>query len=463
MENKRIIRVLIVVSGLFLALLSYLLYFQHFVADDIYTNPYNRRQWDDEKRVARGKIFDSNGELLAESVDDGEKVERVYHYGRMYSHVIGYCSPIYGKSMLEMEYDRELLARDDMNIFSGEKKKGFDLNLTIDTRVQEYAYNQMKGKRGAVVAMNPQTGEILAMVSLPDYDPKSSVLEAEWNNFVEDEENPLFNRVTKALYPPGSTFKIVTAAAAFENGMEGRVFEDTGKFEEGGLTVENYNGKAYGEVTVEDAFRVSSNQVFCEIGYELGSEKIKDSAERFGVGKKIDFDVPVEKSRIEYSRMTDADSALVAIGQGKLLTTPLHMLTVCSAIANDGKVMKPYLVKKITRGDQVVSKTHPQIMERPLSEECAEYIEKMMIEVVRAGTGTRAQIPGVTVAGKTGTAENGTENDHAWFVGYAPAEEPQIAIAVVLENDGTSGGDSAAPIAGRIMNKYLSLQEGATK
>lgn len=456
--NKKIIRVLIVISALFLALLTYLLYFNLFQADTVSTNPYNRRQWDDERYVTRGTIYDKNGLVLAETLEEGGNARRVYSQGRLYSHVIGYCSQVYGKSLLEREYDGELLGKGDLNLFQGDKKKGFDLNLTIDNSVQKYAYEQMRGRRGALVAMNPQTGAVIAMVSLPDFDPDASALEKQWNTIVEDQNSPLVARAVQGLYPPGSTYKIVTAAAAFENGMKERVFEDTGGFTAGDLKVENYNNKAYGEISLERAFQVSSNQVFCTVGYELGAEKTLEIAERFGINSSLGFDIPTQSSRIEYKKMTKEDSALVSIGQGQLLTTPIQMALICSAVANNGQMVKPYVVESVTKGDITVSKTGTRVTGQPISQECAKYIQQLMIDTVKSGTGTRARISGITVAGKTGTAENEKTSDHAWFVGYAPAEDPQIAIAVVLENDGTSGGDAAAPIAGNVISQYLAKQ-----
>lgn len=453
--NRKIIRVLIVISALFLALLTYLLYFNMFQADTVSTNPYNRRQWDDERYVTRGTIYDSEGLVLAETVEDGEGTKRVYSQGRLYSHVIGYCSQVYGKSLLEREYDSELLGKGNIDLFPGDKKKGFDLNLTIDNSVQKYAYEQMRGKKGALVAVNPKTGAVLAMVSLPDFEPQADLLERAWNDIVEDENSPLIARAVQGLYPPGSTYKIVTAAAAFENGMQGRSFEDTGSFKAGDLEVENYNNKAYGKISLEDGFRVSSNQVFCTVGYDLGSEKILEIAERFGVNSALSFDIPTESSRIEYKSITQADSALVSIGQGQLLATPLHMAMICSSVANGGRLLKPYVVDSVTKNDAVVSETKMKVLSQVMSPECAEYLGSLMVDVVENGTGSRAKIWNVTVAGKTGTAENENEKDHAWFVGYAPADDPQIAIAVILENDGRSGGDAAAPLAGNVMKMYL--------
>lgn len=460
MTNKKIIRVLIVISALFLSLLTYLLYFNMFQAESVATNPYNRRQWDEERYITRGTIYDSEGLVLAETVEDDDgNAKRMYSQGRIYSHVIGYCSQIYGKSLLERSFDSELLGKGDLSLFQGDKKQGFDLNLTVNNNVQKYAYNQMRGKRGALVAINPKTGAILAMVSLPDFDPNANVLEASWGDLVEDENSPFITRAVQGLYPPGSTYKIVTLAAAYENGMKEKLFDDVGKFEVGDVTVENYNGKAYGEISLERAFSVSSNQVFCSVGYDLGSEAVLEVAQRFGVDKDFEFDVDIAKSRIEYKKMTDTDGALVSIGQGQLLTTPIHMAMICAAVANDGNMLRPYLVESITKNNTVIQNARTKSLGTVISKECADYVAEQMVKVVESGTGTRARISGVSVAGKTGTAENEHDKDHSWFVGYAPADDPQIAIAVILENDGRSGGDAAAPIAGNVMNKYLSVME----
>ncbi len=460
MTNKKIIRVLIVVSALFLGLLTHLLYFNMFEAESVATNPYNRRQWDDERYVTRGSIYDSNGVVLAETTTDSEgNTVREYPQGRLYSHVIGYYSQVYGKSLLERRYDAELLGKGDIGIFQGDKKRGFDLNLTINNAVQKYAYSQMRGRRGALVALNPKTGAVLAMVSLPDFDPQASALEKQWGDIVEDENSPLIPRTVQGLYPPGSTYKTVTLAAAFENGMQEKLFDDVGEFKAGDVTVENYNGKKYGEISLERAFAVSSNQVFCNVGFDLGSEKVLNAAKRFGIGDEVESDLDIAKSRIEYKKMTDIDGALVSIGQGQLLCTPTQMAMICSAIANDGKLMRPFLVDSVTKGNSVVQRTSPKILGQAINEECAEYVGLQMVQAVENGTGGNARISGVAVAGKTGTAENEKEKDHSWFIGYAPYEDPQIAIAVILENDGTSGGTAAAPIAGNVIRKYLSLTE----
>ena len=455
-NNKKIIRVLVVVSIMFLALVSYLLYFNMFSAEKVASNPYNKRQWEDERFVKRGSIYDRDGEVLAETIIDGDSRTRSYPKGHLYSHIIGYYSRVYGKSQLEMKYDKQLLGHGDINITFNELRSGYDLNLTIDNDLQEYAYKQLDGRRGAIVAIEPETGKILAMVSYPDFDPSTDAIEKNWKYIVEREDSPLLARATGGLYPPGSTYKIVTAATAYNAGYSDKTFEDNGVFKQGGLKVSNYGGESYGTINVRKAFEVSSNFAFCTLGYELGAQNVKDAAEAFGVNKDIDTDIPVSKSRIDYKKMTNEDAALVSIGQGQLLMTPLHVAMLGAAVANNGKMMKPYLVNTITTSSGLtLSTTKPTVFCQPMSAECASYMNGLMIDVVKEGTGRSAAISGITVAGKTGTAENENEKDHAWFVGYAPAEKPTISVAVLLENDGRSGGASAAPIAKKVMTEYL--------
>lgn len=452
--NKRIIRVLIAISLLFLALVTYLLWFNMFRAKDVYTNSYNKRQWESEQQVQRGEIYSQDGVLLAETEIDGDARIRKYPKGRLYSHIIGYCSQVYGKTQLEMSHDDDLIGKGTISLTLNEIKHGNNLNLTINDELQEYAYEQLDGRDGAIVAMEPTTGQILAMVSLPDFNPET--IEKDWPSMMEDENSPFLARATQGLYPPGSTYKIVTAAGVYDNGMTTETFDDEGLFKKGDVTVYNYNKESFGKLDIKTAFEVSSNYVFCTLGYEMGADAVKAEAEKFGVNKSFEFDIPVSQSQIQYKKMTDLDGALVSIGQGGLVMTPLHVAMMASAVANNGKMMKPYLVETVTtENGTVIGQTKPSVLYDSIGTACADYIEDMMIGVVEEGTGTGAQISGITVAGKTGTAENETDKDHAWFVGYAPAENPTICVAVVLENAATTGGKSAVPIAKNIIRKFL--------
>ena len=453
--NKRIIRVLVAIALLFLALISYLLWFNMFRASSVYTNPYNRRQWESEQHIKRGNIYSSEGELLAETQigNDNSRVRR-YPRGRLYSHIIGYASQTYGKTQLEMTHDADLIGKGNIGISLGDNRPGNNLHLTILDYLQEYAYDQLDGRNGAIVAMEPTTGQVLAMVSLPDFNPNT--IEQDWADIMEDRSSPFLARATQGLYPPGSTYKIVTSAAVYENGRTTEVFDDPGVFKQGDVEVSNYAGEVFGSIDIKSAFEASSNYVFCTLGFEMGAESVRSEAEKFGVNKSFDFDITTSTSEIQYDRMTNLDAALVSIGQGGLVMTPLHVAMMASAIANNGKMMKPYLVEMVTtENGTVIGQTRPTVLYDSVGSACAAYVKDMMIGVVEEGTGTSARISGITVAGKTGTAETDSGKDHSWFVGYAPAENPTICVAVLLENNGTPGGATAAPIARNIMRRFL--------
>ncbi len=458
-ENKKIIHVMIVVSALFLSLITFLLYLNLFKTEEYAQNPYNPRQWAEERNVKRGDIYDINGVVLATSEFEKEGVQkRIYPEGNLYSHIIGYSSRVYGKSNLEMEYNSELLGKNDFAISFDNVKQGSNLNLTIDNRVQKFAKEQMRGRKGAVVAINPSTGAIIAMVSLPDYDPSPEALEREWKNLAESVDYALLPRATQGLYAPGSTFKILTSASAYEQGLKDIVCEDKGGFEKDGVKVANYNDKTYGEMDLKESFQVSSNQMFCELAYNMGADTVLEMAERFGINKEIKFDLKTEKSRIEYDKMYDIDAALVGIGQGKLLVTPLQMALVGATVSNDGIMMRPYLVDSVERANGTsISRTQIKSLGKVIDFDTARFLKELMIASVEGGTSSRAGIRNVQVAGKTGTAENETDKTHSWFVGFAPADNPEICVAVILEYDGTTGGSTAAPVGGNVIKKYLEL------
>lgn len=470
-QNRRIIHVLIFLSLLFLSIIVYLTYFEVFQKDSILTSSYNRRQWEQEDSTQRGSILDRNGVRLAYSKGAGSKQERVYPYGRLYSQVIGYNSREYGKSQLEAQYNNELLNIWEFspisglqNILAGEKKIGNNLCLTLDHKLQKKAEQLLGSRNGAIVVMRPKTGEILAMVSKPDFDPNSAKLAQNWQEMVESPDHPFLPRATQGLYAPGSTFKVLISAAAMENGVGGGVYDDKGSVTIDGMTVGNFDGHAYGRINMSDALAVSSNVVFAQIGAELGEKNIRDIMTRAGMNRDMPFDLNVSKSRFPYKSMSKTDLAAVGIGQGKLQVTPLFMAMVASGIANDGVMMKPYLVERVEAPDgEVIRTAQPEVFSRLMSPETAAEVNDMMQNVVKTGTGKSAAIRGIKVAGKTGTAQNeltGVQKnrEHAWFISFAPADDPQVAVAVVLEYGGSTGGKAAAPIAREMMR--LSLTEG---
>ena len=466
--KRRTIYALIFVSSLFLILVVYLTYFELFEKDRIVSNPYNRRQYEIEEKTLRGSIYDSNGNILASSTVIDGKQHREYPYGSMYSHVIGYSSKKYGKSLIESKFNNYLLGIDDTSAvinlkdkLTGSGREGNNIYLTIDHELQKKAYNLLGDRKGAVIALNPKTGEILAMVSKPDFNPDESELEKNWSNMVDDEDSPFLTRATQGLYTPGSTFKVVISAAAIENNLGNEIFEDIGTITIDGKKISNSGEKAYGNIDIKTALAVSSNVVFATIGCELGEENLKEIAQRVGLGDSIPFDIPTSKSSFKYNKMSKADMAAVGIGQGKLLVTPLHMALITSAIANDGVMMKPALVSRIENHNGIVlKKQKPSVLYRIMSPETASHVKEMMVEVVESGTRTKAAVKGIKVAGKTGTAENELtarqkNKEHAWFIGFAPADDPQIAVAVILEYSGSTGGSAAAPIARDLISAWV--------
>ncbi len=460
--NGKIIVVMVVICAMFLSLAVYLTYFTIFQAPDVIENKYNKRIREREESVLRGAIFDSQGEVLAYSSMDNNRQKRYYPYSSRYAHVIGYNSVTYDKSGLESTFNDILVKTDPIEdiskFFSMNKEmpKGTDLYLTINNAFTAKAEKLMGKNNGAVVALKPKTGEVICLYSNPSFDPNEDALTSNFSLLSQHEDSPFVGRSTQGLYPPGSTFKIITAAAALEEGCAVSI-TDEGSIVIDGYEVKNYEGKTLGEIDAKTGFAKSSNVMFATYGVKVGEKKLKDVASRFGIGEAIDFDIRTSKSLFNYDNaMSQTDLAACGIGQGKLLVTPLNMALVASAIANDGVIMKPYIVEKaLYAGGRQAYVAKPQVWKTAVSAYTASIIEEYMIECVNSGTGTGAKISGVTVAGKTGTAENEKEGkEHAWFVCYAPAEDPEIVICVMQEYRGRTGS-SCAPIAKELITYYL--------
>jgi peptidoglycan glycosyltransferase len=470
-RQKRTINVLVLMSVLFITLIGYITYFELFGKENIMASSYNRRQWAREDKVLRGTIFDRKGVALAQSEMAGEKQIRSYPFGALYSHVIGYNSVSYGKTQLESKYNDQLSNINPLNPvtdlrdkITGTKSVGNNLYLTLDHQLGKRASELLGNRNGAVVALQPQTGEVLALVSKPDFDPNNESLNENWSELIESEENPLLPRATQGLYVPGSTFKVAVSLKALETGLAMENFNDQGSVIIDGKKIGNHGGTAHGILDLERALAVSSNTYFASLGVELGEGHLEDLAQEVGLGKSIPFDIPVSTSRFSYQSMSETDQAAVAIGQGKILVSPLQMAMITAGIANHGLVMKPYLVDKVISANGfVVKRQEPNVFYRLAEAEYADRVKEMMLTVVDRGTGSNAQIFGIGVGGKTGTAQNELsivedEKEHTWFIGFAPAENPQIAVAVLLEYSGSTGGKQAAPIARELMIQWLKEQ-----
>jgi len=465
--NKRIINVLVIVSFLFLVLVGYITYFEFAMSEKIKLNPYNRRQFAAEDKVLRGKIYDRNGIVIANSVFEEktstnspiEKVQtRNYPFGNLYCHVIGYCSRVYGKNQIEMQYNKALLGINDIASLLNldlSHKEGNDIVLTIDHRLQTIVSKHMKDRRGAFVALNPKTGEILAMCSKPDFDPNSDKLYKNWQNIIDNEDSPLINRVTSGLYPAGSIYKIVTSVPILENNLEDEIFDDTGSFKINNTVIKNFGGGVYGKISLDSAFTFSSNAYFCYMGSKLGENSIKQIAERFLFNKSLDFELPYNKSIFPTGKIYSEQSAMLSIGQGDMLSSPLQMALVTSVIANDGKMPRPYMIKYIKNPNGItIFEQRPSILGSVISTQVAERIKYMMFKSVESGTSRRCAIPKVKIAGKTGTAENEKKGkEHTWFACFLPDKD--IAITMISENTGGCGGVVVAPIVREILEEYL--------
>lgn len=449
--DKRIIKVLTALTLMFMGLVVYLTYFQVFQASKVVNSNYNKRLWANEESVLRGTIYDRNGSVLAYSEKTESGQSRLYPFGSLYSHVIGYSYREYGKSGLEDSYNKELLnlyknpIEEITQKITGPKENGNNLALTIDNSLQDKASKYLSGKKGSIILMNPKTGEVYAMVSKPDFNP--TTLKEDWEDIVENQDSPFINRASMGLYTPGSVFKIITATAALEKGLS-RSYDCKGSIVIEGYELRDYGGNSHGSVDLKKAMEVSCNSAFASMGLELGSAALRDTAQNYLFNEKIPFDIKTKDSIFPEGGMTKPELGASAIGQGKILVTPLNMLLATSAIANDGNIVKPYLVQKvISPEDSVLKETTPEILATATDALTAQTIKDMMVNVVDNGTGKNAHIRNVKVAGKTGTAENETGKEHAWFVGFAPADDPKVAVVVVLESAGSTGGKSAAPIA----------------
>ncbi|GAA0395320.1 penicillin-binding protein A [Acrocarpospora corrugata] len=453
-------------------------------AEDYRTDSRNERAFFARYAVERGWITADDGKTtLAKTVDTGGtfRFEREYPNGRMYAHVLGFFAPESSRGIeaaagkyLDGTHP-DLMFRRAIDFVSNKPAKGASIDLTLVPAAQKVAYDALRasGKRGAVVAMNPKTGAVQVMVSLPTYDPntlaapnKATVATA-YNKLDADDQDPLLNRSTEKTYPPGSTFKVVTAAEFLEDDPSRNPETQVAApqvldLPQTTVGLPNYGGAACGggQVSLRYALERSCNTPFAKFGMELGWDKMREQAAKFGMGEQIPFTLPVAKSDIGPEEELAA-LAQLSIGQRNNQMTPLQMLLVAAGIANGGEVMKPYLINKIVGPDgSVLDETEAEPFTEAVSRETADKLKEMMVSVVQAGTAVAAQIPNVSVAGKTGTAEAGdAPAPHAWFIGFAPADDPEVAVCVFIEagsagNDATGGG-TAAPLARDVMQAVL--------
>lgn len=476
--NQPIRRLSTVLALMFVCLLASSTWIQVLDAQDINQRPDNRRTQLETYSHERGQIL-VGGRPIAYSTptDDNLQWQRRYSEPELYSHITGYYSFTYGAGGGVEQAANGLLSGQDDQLFydritstiAGREPKGASVELTIDPKVQRAADEALGDRRGAVVALDPDTGRILAMVSHPQYDPSPlashdpAVEKRAWEQYNAADGQPMVNRaIGGALYPPGSTFKLVTAAAALESGDF-----DPDSTVPGPATLDLPNTTADlpnshpgacapdGEVTLATAVRDSCNTAFGWLGLELGGQTLNEQAQEFGFGKDLEVPMAVTPSTVP-DEMSKPQQAQVAIGQYDVRVTPLQMAMVSSGIANDGVVMKPHLMQSVLGSDlSKIQETDPEELSRAMSEDTSDQLTNMMELVVDEGTGTEAALPDTSVAGKTGTAEHGDgATPHAWFTGFAPADDPEVAVAVIVE-DGGYGGSVAGPISKAVMQAAL--------
>ncbi|GHH65255.1 penicillin-binding protein [Streptosporangium violaceochromogenes] len=459
-------------------------YLQAVRAEDLRADSRNTRNFYARYEIERGRIT-AGDKVLAESVDTGDnkfRFQRRYPQGKIYAPVTGFFAPESERGMEEAENrllngtSADLLIRRSIDLFTAKRSKGANVDLTIDPKAQEAAYRALgaSGKKGALVAIEPKTGAILAMVSIPSYDPnllskpnKQEVNKA-YNKIDKDDDKPLVNRAIRRTYPPGSTFKVVTMAAYLESddtlGPQSEVdAPQVLDLPNTSADLPNYGGAACGSgrVTLSFALERSCNTPFGKIAMQLGYDALHDQAEKFGIGGD-ELEIPLTVSGSDFGPREDAAAlAQASIGQRSNQMTPLQMAMIAAGIANNGVVMKPYLVNKIADAEGgEIDGADPTELSTAMSEDSARKLQEMMVNVVANGTAQAAQIPGVSVAGKTGTAETARgQAPHAWFISFAPADDPKIALALIVESgsagDDASGGHTAAPIAKSVMEAVL--------
>ena len=479
--ERQIRRVGAVLVVAFLALFAQLNYVQIFAANRIAGNDANIRGLLREYSIKRGTILTSDFEVIARSVatKDDLKYLRRYPEGDLFGHITGYYSLVFGTDRLERTYNDVLLGsggvlsmQDIQDRFLGSGERGDDLRITIDSQMQREARAALGSQRGAVVALDPNNGAVLALWSNPSFDPNPLTtheprqIRRAWRQLDPGSPtSPLVNLATSRGYPPGSTFKVVTAAAALESGRyrADSTFPDPDAIElpQTDETLTNFTNRSCtgtGRIDLFTALRVSCDTTFGLLGLDLPGE-LFDMATALGFNQRIPFDLTTEASR--FPRIGDDQKpfrAFAGIGQGDVVATPLQMALVAATIANDGVVPRPRLAEEIRdpRGG-IVRTFEPEELSRAMSDSTAAILTDMMVAVVENGTGTAAQIPGLRVAGKTGTAQT-VEGaaPHAWFIAFAPADDPRIAVAVIVENGGelgseATGGAVAAPIAKRLI------------
>ncbi|HEX2738285.1 MAG TPA: penicillin-binding transpeptidase domain-containing protein [Acidimicrobiia bacterium] len=479
--NDNVRRVGWAVTALFLLLVGQLTYLQVFHANALEHDPRNVRTQVRDYSRPRGEILTADGEIVARSVPahDEFKYQREYPLGELFAHISGYQSFLHGNTGVEAAYNSVLVGRDfqQQTLNPGDllinRQATGTVVLSLTRTAQEAAKQALGTQHGSVVVIEPSTGAVVALYSNPSFDPNplaghdQTKVQAYYDLLNALPSNPALSHAYGEIYPPGSTFKVITTSAALETNVAtvDRPFPVLRelKLPNTDKTIKNFGGEACGG-TVAVSFRVSCNTTFAQLGLDL-ADKFVPAMKQFGIGDKPPLDIAGAARSTGLEGRPFAQNqpfyAQAGIGQAFVATSPLQMALVASAIANNGAIMRPHVVQEVRDPDgAIVRRTTPKLWTVATTPDVAAQVKGLMVSVVQQGTGTRAQVPGVQVAGKTGTAQTDSGPPHAWFIGFAPADAPKFAIAVLVEHGGAkgneaTGGQVAAPIAGRVLATLL--------
>jgi len=479
--NRQIRRVGVVLVALFTALFLQLNYLQVIRADEFANDPRNIRVAVRDFSRPRGQIVAADGTVIAKSVpvEGPFEMQRQYPEGQLFGHITGFFSFTYGATGVERTYSDELAGRDlgfrNLKDVLVERTVTGDVVLSVDKELQQLAREGLGNKRGAVVAIDPTTGAILALWSFPSADPNllaghdQKAVRAAYDELIAEPSKPLLARAYRETYPPGSTFKVVTSAAALERAPEvaDRQYPPLKELElpRTRSKLPNFGGATCGG-QLADLLRVSCNTGFGQMGMDLGAEALFEEATDFGFNQRPPIDLPsAAVSRFPEPEEFDQDEAGLAksaIGQENVRATPLQMAMIAGAMVNGGTLMRPSVMREIRDSDGAVVRTHePEMWKQAVSPELAGQLRDLMINVVTSGTGRAAQVPSAVVGGKTGTAQTTGDNAHAWFIGFGEGNGKKVAVSVIVESQPevseATGGRVAAPIAQAVIRAALGL------
>lgn len=462
-DNRNIAVISYSLMIIFVLLIAYIVIFLAGDNMELLNNPYNKAQEIFSEYTRRGSILSADGEVIAETVTDDEGNEiRKYPYNNMFAHAAGHFDN--GKTGLEAQYNVYMLNSginpvvSALNELKGEKNPGDNLVTTLNTAIQKAAYDALGSHRGAVIAMEPESGEILCMVSKPDFNPNT--IKSNWDDLIEDDNNEsaLLNRATQGLYPPGSTFKLLTLLEYMrENpGYNDFSFSCKGSVSADGYKINCYNKKHHGNEDLKDAFASSCNSAFATIGMGLNKKQFRNLCSSFLFNEELPVNYAYKGSTFSFNKnFTTGEVMQTAIGQGKTLISPLHNAIIISAVANGGYIVTPHIADKMVNSSGRTVKTFSyKNGDTVIAPEEISFLKECLLEVTEKGTGHALSGQDYTVYGKTGTAQfDSGEESHAWYIGYAELNGKKIAVSIIVERAGT-GSDYAVPVAKKIFDAY---------